>query len=114
MSNRRGAVKRRRPADVPAQFPLPASPAAKPPRAATRASSMSLEQRAKDYLAKKATPSVVPGHVKLLLTLELTQEVAERLGARAIREGKSLEAVITDVLGAAGIPPTNEGGREAR
>ena len=41
---------------------------------------------------------MVPGHVKLTFTLALPRELAERLSARAIQEGKNLEAVVLDVL----------------
>jgi hypothetical protein len=41
---------------------------------------------------------VVPGHVKLTFTLDMRCEVAERLSARAIREGKNLEAVVIAML----------------
>jgi hypothetical protein len=34
---------------------------------------------------------VVPGHVKLTFTLDLSREVAERLGARTIRDGVNVE-----------------------
>jgi len=40
----------------------------------------------------------VPGHLKLALTLEMPRVMAERLSARAIREGRNLEAVVVDVL----------------
>jgi hypothetical protein len=38
--------------------------------------------------------SVVLGHVKLTFTLDMPREVAERLSARAIRDGANLEAVV--------------------
>jgi hypothetical protein len=41
---------------------------------------------------------VVPGRVKLTLTLELPRDLAERLSARAIQEGMSLEAMVLEVL----------------
>jgi hypothetical protein len=44
----------------------------------------------------------VPGHVKLTFTLDLPREVAERLSARAIREGINLEAVVVHLLGGSG------------
>jgi len=49
-------------------------------------------------LLGRAKPSMVPGHVKLTLTLEMPRALAERLSARAIREGKNLEAVVIEVL----------------
>ena len=45
---------------------------------------------------------MVPGHVKLTLTLELPRELAERLSAEAIREGVNLEAVAVEMLGKIG------------
>ena len=56
------------------------------------------ELTAKNYIARLAKPSVVPGHVKLAFTLDLPRELAERLNARAIREGRNLEAVVLGVL----------------
>jgi len=50
---------------------------------------------AKAYIARRAKPSMVPGHVKLTFTLDMPREVAERLSA-AIREGHSLEAVVIE------------------
>jgi len=40
--------------------------------------------------------------VKLTFTLDLPREVAERLSARAIREGINLDAVLADILGKSG------------
>jgi hypothetical protein len=42
---------------------------------------------------------VVPGHLKLTFTLGLPRELAERLSARANREGRNLEVVVTELLG---------------
>jgi len=36
----------------------------------------------------------VPGNVKLTLTFDLPRDLAERLSARGVREGTTLEAVI--------------------
>jgi hypothetical protein len=36
--------------------------------------------------------------VKLALTLDLHRALAERLTARAIREGKNLEALVAEIL----------------
>jgi hypothetical protein len=41
---------------------------------------------------------VVPGHVKLTFTLDLPREAAERLSARAIREGVNLDAIVVNIL----------------
>jgi len=40
----------------------------------------------------------VPGHVKLTFTLDMPRELAERLSARAIRDGVNLEAVMIRML----------------
>ena len=56
------------------------------------------EQAARAYIARRAKPSVVPGHVKLAFTIDLPREVAERLSAEAIREGVNLEAVVVNLL----------------
>ena len=45
---------------------------------------------------------MVPGHVKLTFTLDMPREVAERLSARAIRDGVNLEAVLVELLSASG------------
>ena len=85
----------RRDADGPEQLILPPPPTA----SKTRARIIPVpEQAARAYIARRAKPSVVPGHVKLTFTLELPRELAERLSARAIREGRNLDAVVIDVL----------------
>jgi hypothetical protein len=56
------------------------------------------ELTAKTYIARRAEPSVVPGHVKLTFTLDIPRELTERLSAQAIREGKNLEAVVVEML----------------
>jgi hypothetical protein len=56
------------------------------------------EQTAKAAIARRAKPSALPGHVKLVLTLDLKRDLAERLSARSIREGKNLEAVVIEIL----------------
>jgi hypothetical protein len=92
-------MSRRRPrgeGDGPEQLPLPAPPAA--PKARRRIAPAP-EQAAKAYIARRAKPSVVPGHVKLTFTLDISRELAERLSARAIREGRNLEAVLIEMLG---------------
>jgi hypothetical protein len=56
------------------------------------------EQAAKVAIARRAKPGAPPGHVRLVLTLELRRAFAEQLSARAIAEGKNLEAVVIDLL----------------
>ena len=55
------------------------------------------EQGAKGAIARRAKPGAPPGHVRLVLTLELRQALAEQLSARAIHEGRNLEAVLIDL-----------------
>ena len=110
-------MSRRRPRssrNEPEQLILPPSPPAAP-KAKTRVIPAP-EQAAKAYIARRAKPSVVPGHVKLTFTLDMPRELAERLSARAIREGVSLEAVVVELLSAIGTVrriPTQES-REPR
>src|SRR5262249_21586927 len=87
----------RRASDEPEQLILPreATPAA--PKAKAR-SIPAPEQAARVYIAKRAKPSVVPGHVKLSFMLDIPRELAERLSARAIREQRNIEAVLIDIL----------------
>ena len=40
----------------------------------------------------------MPGHVKLLLTLELRRELAEKLSQQAIRSGWNIEAIIIALI----------------
>jgi hypothetical protein len=41
---------------------------------------------------------VVPGRVKMTFTLDIPRDLAERLSARAIRDGKNLEATVIEIL----------------
>jgi len=84
--------RRRTPAGRPEQLPLPA------PSPAKRRASPTPEQIAKVAIARRAKPSAVPGNVKLTLTFDLPRELAERLSARGVREGTSLEAVFVELL----------------
>jgi len=43
----------------------------------------------------------VPDHVRLVLTLELRRELAEKLSERTIREERNIEAIIIALLEAA-------------
>jgi hypothetical protein len=53
---------------------------------------------AKRAVAHRAKPGAPPGHVRLVLTLDLQRALAERLSAEAIRSGRNLEAVVLDIL----------------
>jgi hypothetical protein len=56
---------------------------------------------AKVAIARRAKPSSVPDHVRLVLTLELRRELAEKLSERAIREERNIEAIVIALLEAA-------------
>ena len=78
---------------APLDFPAPAPP---PPRA--RASRPDPDELAKIAVARRTKPSAKPGNVRLMLTLDVPRELAERLTARALREEQSLEAVVVGLL----------------
>jgi hypothetical protein len=59
------------------------------------------EQAAKLAVARRAKPSPVPDHVRLLLNLEIRRNLAEQLSLRAIREVKTIEAIVIELLEAA-------------
>jgi len=78
-------------------FPAPSKPTS---QKAPKARVMPVpEQAARVYIARRAKPSVVPGHVKLTFTFDLPRELAEALSERAIREGVNMEDVILDIIG---------------
>jgi len=83
--------------DTPQQLPLVA------PVAKVRPRNVDPEAVAEIAIQRRAKPSGVPGRVKLVFTLELRRALAERLSAKAIREGKNLEAIIIEIL-EAGAP----------
>jgi len=60
-----------------------------------------IEQAARLAIARRAQRAGTTDKVRLTLTIFLTRQQAERLSARAIREQKSLEAVVADILEAA-------------
>ena len=70
----------------------------RPSPAPTARSKATPERAAKGAIARRAKPSVVPGHVKLVITLDIPLELSERLSARAIREGANLDAVVVEML----------------
>ena len=53
-------------------------------------------------ISRRARPSAIPGHVKLLLTLELRRELAEKLSEWAIREERNIEAIVISLIEARG------------
>ena len=56
------------------------------------------EDAAKRAVAHRAKPGAPPGHVRIVLTLDLRRGLAEHLSAEAIRSGRNLEAVVIDLL----------------
>jgi len=52
-------------------------------------------------IARRAKPSSVPDHVRLVLTLELRRELAEKLSQQAIRSGRNIEAIVIASIEAA-------------
>jgi hypothetical protein len=60
----------------------------------------STEEIARKAVARR--PTTPSGRVSYTLSLALPRDVAERLTARAIRESKNIEAVITEILEAEG------------
>jgi len=92
----RGRPRKRDEGPEQLSFPPPQKPTA---QRATKARVMTApEQAARVYIARRAKPSVVPGHVKLTFTFDLRRELAEALSERAIREGLNMEAVILDII----------------
>jgi hypothetical protein len=59
------------------------------------------EIAARIAVSRRAKPSPVPDHVRLVLTLELLRELAEKLSERAIREERNIEAIVIALLEAA-------------
>jgi len=72
----------------------------KPPARAGRASA-EVREAARAAMAHEPHASPSGEGIKLTLTVTLSQEQAERLTARAIREGKNLEALVAEILEAA-------------
>ena len=66
------------------ELPLTAAP--KPPSRRI----LEPDESAKLAIARRAKPGAPPGYVRLVLTLEIRQALAEQLSAKAIRSGKNL------------------------
>jgi hypothetical protein len=99
MSRHRASRQPSRPErDRPQQLPLVA------PVAKVRPRNVDPEAAAKIAIQRRAKASAVPGHVRLVLTLELPRAFAERLSAQSIREGKTFEGVLIERLPKAGGP----------
>ena len=56
------------------------------------------EQLAKAVVAKRPIPVGQPAKVELVVNLVVSRAAAERLTARAIREGRKLEALMGEIL----------------
>jgi len=52
------------------------------------------EVAARVAISRRGKPSGIPGYVKLLFTLELRRELAEKLSLKAIRSERNIEAII--------------------
>ncbi len=81
---------RRRPADDPAQAPLPVT-TAKPGRETP-------EELAKRLVSRRPSPPGIPNRVELTLKISLPRDLVERLTARAIREGRSIEQLVMEMI----------------
>jgi len=75
----------------------PERPVSTPPKRRVP-SALEPEEAAKSAIAHRAKPGAPPGHVRLVLTLDLRRALAEDLSATAIRSGRNLEAVVIDRL----------------
>jgi len=53
---------------------------------------------AKVAIARRAKPSSVPDHVRLILTLELRRELAEKLSLKAIKSERNIEAIVIGLI----------------
>jgi len=56
------------------------------------------EVAARVAISRRAKPSAIPGYGKLLLTLELRRELAEKLSQQAIRSERNIEAIIIGLI----------------
>lgn len=72
--------------------------AAAPAAQTRRRPAVAAEEIARSAVAHEAAGGASRGRVKLPLTLDLDRGLAERLTARAIREGKNLEALVAEIL----------------
>jgi len=59
------------------------------------------ETAARVAVSRRAKPSSIPGYVRLLLTLELRRELAEKLSLKAIKSERNIEAIIIGLIEAA-------------
>ncbi len=52
-------------------------------------------------VARRAKPSPISGYVRLLLTLEVRRELAEKLSLKAIKSERNIEAIVIALIEAA-------------
>jgi hypothetical protein len=90
-------VRRRRGTPPARSNDQPELPLAAPPR---KRLSTVLEPAAaaKVAVARRAKPSSVPDHVRLVLTLELRRELAEKLSLKAIKSERNIEAIVIALI----------------
>ena len=93
MSRRRPARSNQQSLDQP-DLPLTAAPKRRP-------DSVAPETAARVAVSRRAKPSSLPGYVRLLLTLELGRELAERLSLKAIKSERNIEAIVISLIEAA-------------
>ena len=88
---------------------MPRGPRRRPPSPDERQAALPLpagrraaptpEQTAKIVTDKRKSPPGQPDKAEITLRLVLPRAVLERLSARAIREGRNVEAVVAEILG---------------
>ena len=66
-----------------------------------RPRSVAPETAARVAVSRRAKPSSIPGYVRLVLTLELRRELAEKLSLKAIKSERNIEAIILTLIEAA-------------
>jgi len=66
-----------------------------------RTGALTAEAAARVAVSRRAKPSSIPGYVRLLLTLELRRELAEKLSERAIKTERNIEAIVIALIEAA-------------
>ena len=62
---------------------------------------LSPEIAARIAVSCRAKPSSIPGYVRLLITLELRRELAEKLSLKAIKSERNIEAIVIGLIEAA-------------
>src|SRR5215468_8333350 len=74
------------------ELPLPVAPKRR------LSGSLAPEVAARVAIARRAKSSAIPGYVRLLLTLDVRRDLAEKLSLRAIQEGRNIEAILVALL----------------